>query len=153
MTKLSNYEPKKVLHYFEELTKIPRGSGNEKQVSDYLKKFAEDRNLEVIQDDVMNIIIKKPGSKGSEQKDAVILQGHMDMVCVKEEGSDHDFSKDPIKFMVNGDKITADRTTLGADNGIAVSFGLALLSSSLLTALFFALFATILQSFKIQLSF
>ncbi|NLB19740.1 MAG: aminoacyl-histidine dipeptidase [Clostridium sp.] len=130
MTKLSNYEPKNVLHYFEELTKIPRGSGNEKQVSDYLKKFAEDRNLEVIQDDVMNIIIKKPGSKGSEQKDAVILQGHMDMVNEKNNDSDHDFDKDALKLRVVEGNLYATGTTLGADNGIAVAYALAILDNA-----------------------
>lgn len=130
MTVLSSYEPKKVLHYFEELTKIPRGSGNEKQVSDYLKKFAEDRNLEVIQDDVMNIIIKKPGSEGSEHKDAVIIQGHMDMVNEKNNDSDHDFDKDPLKLRVVDGNLYATGTTLGADNGIAVAYALAILDDT-----------------------
>lgn len=130
MSILSQYEPKKVLHYFEELTKIPRGSGNEKAVSDYLKKFAEDRNLEVIQDEILNIIIKKPGTPGYENSKPVIIQGHMDMVDEKNNDTVHDFKKDPLKLRVVDDHLYATGTTLGADNGIAVAYALAILDSS-----------------------
>lgn len=129
MSILSQYEPKKVLEYFEELTKIPRGSGNEKAVSDYLKKFAEDRNLDVIQDEVMNIIIKKPGTPGYEDSKPVIIQGHMDMVDEKNNDTVHDFSKDPLKLRIVEDHLYATGTTLGADNGIAVAYALAILDS------------------------
>ena len=129
MSILSQYEPNKVLHYFEELTKIPRGSGNEKAVSEYLKKFAEDRNLDVIQDEVMNIIIKKPGTPGYEDSKAVIIQGHMDMVDEKNNDTAHDFSKDPLKLRIVEDHLYATGTTLGADNGIAVAYALAILDS------------------------
>ncbi|MFH5836012.1 aminoacyl-histidine dipeptidase [Proteiniclasticum sp. C24MP] len=129
MSILSQYEPKKVLHYFEELTKIPRGSGNEKAVSDFLKKFAEERNLQVIQDEVMNIIIKKPGTPGYESSSPVIIQGHMDMVDEKNNDTTHDFSKDPLKLRVMEDHLYATGTTLGADNGIAVAYALAILDS------------------------
>lgn len=122
-----NIEPKEVFHWFSELNKIPRCSGNEKEVSDFLKKFAEDRNLEVIQDEALNVIIKKKGSEGYENSKPVIIQGHMDMVCVKEEDSDHDFEKDPITMKVEGDFLTAEKTTLGGDDGIAVAYGLAVL--------------------------
>src|SRR5690606_30175675 len=84
---------------------------------------------ETIQDDSLNVIIKKPGTPGYENSLTVILQGHMDMVCEKEESCSHDFSKDPIKLKVEGDFITAEGTTLGADNGIAVAMCLALLES------------------------
>ncbi|BBE30410.1 aminoacyl-histidine dipeptidase [Tepiditoga spiralis] len=124
---LENLEPKKVFTFFEELTKIPRGSGNEKAVSDYLVKFAKDRNLEVIQDEALNVIIKK---KGVENSPTVILQGHMDMVCEKESSSNHDFTKDPIPLIVEGDFVKTNGTTLGADNGIAVAYALALLDSN-----------------------
>lgn len=122
-----NIEPKEVFHWFSELNKIPRCSGNEQEVSDFLKKFAEDRNLEVIQDEALNVIIKKKGSAGYENSEPVIIQGHMDMVCVKEEDSDHDFEKDPITMKVEGDFLTAEKTTLGGDDGIAVAYGLAVL--------------------------
>ena len=127
MSVLQSYEPKKVMHYFEELTKIPRGSGNEKAVSDYLKKFAEDRNLFVVQDDVMNILIKKPGAPGYENSVPVIIQGHMDMVDEKNNDTVHDFTKDPLKLRIEGEHLYATGTTLGADNGIAVAYALAIL--------------------------
>ncbi|MGL5352133.1 MAG: aminoacyl-histidine dipeptidase [Clostridium sp.] len=127
---LQNIEPKLVFSYFEEISQIPRGSGNEKAISDYLVKFAKDLNLEVIQDEVLNVIIKKPGTKGYENSKTVIIQGHMDMVCEKNKGTDHDFKKDPLKLRVVGDKIYATDTTLGADNGIAVAYGLALVASN-----------------------
>lgn len=129
MEELKNSICVEVFQYFKEMNEIPRGSGNEKAISDWLVKFAKDHSLEVIQDKAMNIIIRKPGSKGYENAAPVILQGHMDMVCEKEEDKEHDFLKDPIDFIVEGDKIHADRTTLGSDNGIAVCYGLAILAS------------------------
>ena len=116
-----------VLKYFKELAQIPRESGNEKEVSDFLVNFAKERNLEVVQDDALNVIIRKDASEGYEDHPIVALQGHMDMVCVKEEGSDHDFEKDPIKLIEEDGWITADGTTLGADNGIGVAFAMAVL--------------------------
>ena len=127
---LQNIEPTIVFSYFEEISQIPRGSGNEKAISDYLVKFAKDLNLEVIQDEVLNVIIKKPGTKGYENSKTVIIQGHMDMVCEKNKGTNHDFEKDPLKLRVVGDDIYATDTTLGADNGIAVAYGLALVASN-----------------------
>jgi dipeptidase D len=127
---LENLQPKPVFLYFEELTRIPRCSGSEKQASDYLVGFAKERKLEVVQDKALNVIIKKPGTAGYEKSPAVIIQGHMDMVCEKSKGSRHDFSKDPISLKVEGDFLRADGTTLGADNGIGVAYGLALLDSA-----------------------
>ena len=118
-----------VFKYFEEISKIPRGSGNEKEISDYLASEGKRLNLEVIQDNALNVIIKKPASPGYENAPAVILQGHMDMVCEKNKDIKHDFTKDPIKLQVKGNYLYADGTTLGADNGIAVAMGLALLAS------------------------
>lgn len=130
METLKNSKCPEVFQYFNDLNQIPRCSGDEKAVSDWLVAFAEKLGLSAHQDEAMNVVIKKPGTAGYEASAPVILQGHMDMVCVSEEGSTHDFSKDPIRLLVSGDKITADGTTLGADNGIAVSYGLALLASS-----------------------
>lgn len=127
---LSNLKPQLVFKYFEEISQIPRGSGNEKEISDYLFKFAKDLGLEVIQDDYLNIIIKKPATKGYENAPGVILQGHMDMVCEKNKGTNHDFKKDPLKLRIDGDYIYATDTTLGADNGIAVAMGMAVLASN-----------------------
>ena len=128
---LEGLKPDKVFYYFEEISKIPRCSGKEKQISDYLYNFAKSRDLEVIQDEHLNIIIKKPASKGYENAPTVMLQGHMDMVCEKNEGLDHDFDKDPIKLRIMDGCIYASDTTLGADNGIAVAYALSVLDSEL----------------------
>ncbi|MCD8089652.1 MAG: aminoacyl-histidine dipeptidase [Clostridiales bacterium] len=120
---------KKAIEFFGEINKIPRGSGNEKGVSDFLVSFAKDRDLEVIQDEAMNVLIRKPASPGCEGKSPVIIQGHMDMVCEKKAGKVHDFLKDPIDLIFEGDFIRADETTLGADDGIAVAMAMAVLDS------------------------
>ncbi|WP_099188631.1 aminoacyl-histidine dipeptidase [Tepidibacter mesophilus] len=127
---LKNLKPEAVFRYFEEMSQIPRGSGNEKAISDYLVNFAKKHNLEVIQDEVLNVIIKKTATKGYEDAPCVILQGHMDMVCEKNKGTDHDFEKDPLKLKIVDNYIYADNTTLGADNGIAVAYALAILEAN-----------------------
>ncbi|MGL5347666.1 MAG: aminoacyl-histidine dipeptidase [Peptostreptococcaceae bacterium] len=127
---LKNLKPQLVFKYFEEISQIPRGSGNEKAISDYLKSFGENLGLETIQDDALNVIIRKPATKGYENCPGVILQGHMDMVCEKNKGTNHDFEKDSIKLRIEDDMIYATGTTLGADNGIAVAMGLAVLASN-----------------------
>lgn len=126
---LCNQEPTDVFFYFEELSKIPRGSGNEQEVSDFLVAFAKSHSLEVNQDAALNVVIKKPGTIGYENSPVVVIQGHMDMVCEKDPEVIHDFFKDPICLHVQDDMIFAKGTTLGADNGIAVAMGLALLAS------------------------
>lgn len=118
-----------VFHYFAEISEIPRGSGNEQAISDYLVRFARERNLEVIQDEALNVIIKKEATTGYENVPTVIIQGHMDMVCEKNQDTIHDFEKDPLQLRVIGDMLYATDTTLGADNGIAVAYALALLDS------------------------
>lgn len=130
MKVLQNLEPKLVFDFFEKISDIPRGSGNEKAISDYLLKFGKELGLETIQDEALNIIIKKPASTGYENAPTVIIQGHMDMVCEKNNGTDHDFEKDPLKLRVVDDYIYATDTTLGADNGIAVAYGMALLADN-----------------------
>ena len=125
--KITGYKPEKLFQFFEEISAIPRGSGNEKGISDYLVKFAGDRGLWVHQDDAYNVIIKKGGSKGAEDKPAVMLQGHIDMVCEKVAGVEHDFEKDGIDLIVKDGVLTADGTTLGADNGVAVALMLMVL--------------------------
>lgn len=119
-----------ILKQFEAINTIPRCSGNELEVSNYLKKFGEDLGLEVVQDELLNIIIKKPGTSGYENSPTVILQGHMDMVCEKTSSSNHDFSKDPIEMTIDRDYLRANNTTLGADNGIAVAISMAILESN-----------------------
>lgn len=140
---LGDLNPKKVFSFFEELTRIPHGSGNEKGISDFLVKFAKDRGLEVIQDEVLNVIIKKPAVKGYENAPTIIIQGHMDMVCEKNKNTVHDFEKDALKLRIEGDYVYANGTTLGADNGIAVAYGLAILDSDELAHPAIELFVTI----------
>jgi len=127
---LENHAAKSAFKFFEKISCIPRGSGNEKGISDYLAAFAKEKGLWVQQDKALNVVIKKPGTKGYENAPAVILQGHMDMVCEKNAGTVHDFEKDPLKLIVEGDFLKAEGTTLGADNGAAVAMALALLDSS-----------------------
>ena len=126
---LSNLEPQNVFHFFEEITKIPHGSGNVGQISDYLVKFARDRGLFCIQDELKNIIIVKEAVPGYEDEPAVILQGHMDMVAVKKPDCDIDMAKEGLRIAVRGDEIYAEGTSLGGDDGIAVAYALALLDS------------------------
>lgn len=126
---LQNLEPESVFEYFEAISNIPRGSGNEKAISDYLLNFGRSLGLETIQDEALNIIIKKPATSGYEKSPTVIIQGHMDMVCEKNNGTKHDFEKDPLKLRVVNDYIYATDTTLGADNGIAVAYAMALLEA------------------------
>ena len=130
LEKLKDLNSYEAFKYFREMNKIPRGSGNEKAVSDWLVNFAKEHNLKVIQDSALNIIIKSPGTTGYENAPNIILQGHMDMVCEKEIGAKHDFLKDPIEFIVEGDFLRANKTTLGADDGIAVAMSLAVIASN-----------------------
>lgn len=129
MRVLAELQPQKVFEFFEELCKIPRGTFNIQQVSDYCVSFAKERNLEVTQDEAGNVIIKKPGTAGYEESAPVILQGHMDMVCEKHPDSDHDFKKDPLQIYVEDGFVKAKDTTLGGDNGIAVAMAMAVLDS------------------------
>ncbi len=132
MSVLENLQPQRVFHYFEEITKIPHGSGNTKEMSDYLVNFAKEHGLRYIQDESNNVILFKPAAKGYENAPTVMLQGHMDMVCEKPPDSSHDFTKDALKLQVEGDFISAQGTTLGGDDGIAVAYGLALLEDETL---------------------
>ena len=126
---LAGLEPASVFHYFEEICNIPHGSGNEEQISNYIKEFADKRGLSCIQDEWNNIIIVKEATKGYEDQETMILQGHMDMVAVKEADSSLDMAKDALRLEVNGDYISAKETSLGGDDGIAVAYALALLDA------------------------
>ncbi len=129
MRVLENLQPERVFYYFEEIAKIPHGSGNTKQISDYLVDFAKEHNLEYYQDDINNVIMIKEATAGYENAEAVIIQGHMDMVCEKESDCDIDFEKDGLRLYVEDGFVKAKGTTLGGDDGIAVAYGLALLES------------------------
>ena len=129
MSVLSELEPKKVFYYFEELCKIPHGSYNTKAISDYCMQFAADRGLEAEQDDTNNVIIRKNGTAGYEESAPVIIQGHLDMVCEKMPGVEHDFEKEPLDLQIEDGFVTANGTTLGGDDGIAIAMALAVLDS------------------------
>lgn len=129
MRVLKDLEPLKVFEYFEEICNIPHGSGNTKRISDYLVRFALDHKLRCIQDDSGNVVIFKKASPGYESKEPVIIQGHMDMVCEKEDDVVIDFDKEGLRLTVSDGIVKAKGTTLGADDGIAVAYALALLDS------------------------
>ena len=127
--KLDNLQPAEVFRYFEEICSIPHGSNNLEKISAYLVNFAKEHNLKYRQDESLNVIIWKEASSGYENYPTVILQGHMDMVAVKEDSSDKDMEKDGLDIYVDGDYITADKTSLGGDDGIAVAYALAIMAS------------------------
>ncbi|HOF08303.1 MAG TPA: aminoacyl-histidine dipeptidase, partial [Bacteroidales bacterium] len=124
-------EPHKVWQYFYEITQIPRPSKNEDKIIAYLENFAKSKNLEYKKDRVNNIVIRKPASKGGENKPMVALQCHVDMVCEKNNDVDKDFLKDPIEAYIDGEWVKAKGTTLGADDGIGVAMQLAILDSDI----------------------
>ncbi len=123
---LESYDYKKVLYYFEQLTKIPHGSGNVQAISDYLANFAKEQGLRYVQDEALNVVMFKEASPGYENAPVVMLQGHMDMVCEKNADSGHDFEKDALELRVDGDNLMANGTTLGGDDGVAVAYMMAL---------------------------
>ncbi len=126
---LDGLEPKKVFKYFERIASIPHGSRNTRMISDCLAAFAEERGLRYIQDEAGNVIIFKDGTKGYENSPAVIIQGHMDMVCEKTPDSCINFERDGLELAKTDEYIYAKGTTLGGDDGIAVAFALAILDS------------------------
>ena len=118
-----------IIDYFEQINQIPRCSKQEQQISRWLQHWAKDRGVPVKSDSAGNLVLQVPASNGFEHAPTVILQGHLDMVCEKQDDSDHDFSKDPIRMVQDGPWLTAGETTLGADNGIAIALALALVDS------------------------
>ena len=124
---LSHLEPGNVFRFFEELSRIPRESGHTDAVSAWVEDFARARGLRCRRDELGNVVIWKDASPGYEGHPAVILQGHTDMVCVQAPGTDHDFEKDPLTLVLDGDWLRAENTTLGGDDGAAVAMMLALL--------------------------
>lgn len=129
---LEQIDYKGIFKYFSEISRIPRGSGNEKEVSDYLVSFAKELKLEHYQDEANNVIMIKEATPGYENEPAIILQGHMDMVCEKKKEYTHDFLKDGISLILEGDYLHADGTTLGADDGIAVAYIMAMMADNTL---------------------
>lgn len=126
---LQNLQPERVFYYFEQLCRIPHGSGNVGKLADYLVFFAKLHSLAWERDGADNVILRKDATEGYEALPTVILQGHTDMVCAKAPDSPHDFAKDPLRLQTDGRIVWADGTTLGGDDGIAVAMMLAVLES------------------------
>jgi len=124
---LEGVKPERLWYHFEEISKIPRCSKHEEKVREYIVNFAKEKGLKYKVDSIGNVVVIKEADEGYQDKPAVILQGHIDMVCEKNKETEHDFSKDPIKLKVDGDWLTAEGTTLGADNGIGVAAAPAIL--------------------------
>lgn len=129
MRVLENLEPKNVFEYFEKICSIPHGSGNMNRISQFCVDFAKERGLEVYQDEMKNVIIIKEATKGYEDCEPLIIQGHLDMVCEKRPEKNKDFLTEGLDLCTDGKKVWADGTTLGGDDGIAVAYALALLDS------------------------
>lgn len=126
MPTLEKLQPAAVWRIFEKMSEIPRGSGDEARVLEMFKAWAQERGLSWKQDRVGNVLISIPATPGCEKAPALLIQGHVDMVCEKNAATAHDFTRDPIRLVVDGDWVKATGTTLGADNGIGVAMGLAL---------------------------
>lgn len=124
---IENFKYPKTLRFFEEISAIPRGSYHEEKIADYLVSFAEERGLEVDRDTLGNVLINCPATEGFEDRPALLLQGHTDMVCEKNADVEHDFLKDPLDLYEENGWIRARGTTLGADNGVAIATMLAIL--------------------------
>ena len=124
---LKNLKPARVWHWFGEIMQIPRPSKHEERISAYLVKWGKEHGLETKSDKLGNVLIRKPASKGYEKSPMVCLQAHMDMVCEKNSTKKFDFMKDAIQPVLDGEWLTADGTTLGADDGIGVAAILAIL--------------------------
>ena len=122
------YEPKDVLQYFEDLARIPRGSGNCEAVAEYVYNWGKELGLDAYKDEYHNVVLKKPGSAGCEDMPAVMLQGHLDIVAVKLPESDHNFMTDPLPLYVEDGILRSKGTTLGADNGNACAYMMGVLA-------------------------
>lgn len=127
---IMSLEPTALWKYFSAICQIPHVTDDEEQLAKHIENFAKDLDLEVSRDEVNNIVIKKPATPGLEDRQTVILQAHLDMVGEKSASSRHDFQQDPIEMVCNGDWVSANGTTLGADNGIGVAAAMAILAAT-----------------------
>ena len=127
---IRNLEPKALWNNFYSLTQIPRPSGKKEKIGQFLVEFGKSLGLETLQDEIGNVLVRKPATPGMEDRQAVVLQSHMDMVPQKNSNVDHDFEKDPIDAFVDGEWVRANSTTLGADNGIGVAAAMSILQST-----------------------
>ena len=128
---IRDLEPKLIWEQFDDITRVPRPSKKEEKIIEWLVAFAQKHGFDYQKDDTGNVVMRKPATKGYEGRPAVILQSHMDMVCEKNEGVEHDFAKDPIRYVIENGWMIAPDTTLGADCGIGIAAQLALLDSDL----------------------
>jgi len=129
-TEILKLQPTIVWEYFKEILEIPRPSKKEEKIVAHLLKFGKDQNLETLQDEIGNVLIRKPATPGMENRKSVVLQSHLDMVCEKNSDKVHDFDNDPIESIIDDDWVTANDTTLGADDGIGVAAQMAILASN-----------------------
>lgn len=130
---IEGLKPEIMWKRFYEITQIPRPSKKEEKILEYLRNFAKEHDLEMKEDETGNIVMKLPATPGYENKPTIVLQGHVDMVCEKNKGTEHDFENDPIKLVKDGEWMTAEGTTLGADNGIGVAAGLSVVTDDSIT--------------------
>lgn len=129
---IKNRRPEKLFHFFEEISAIPRGSGNEKEIADYIENFAKARGLFCVRDEINNVFVRIEASEGREGENAILLQGHTDMVCEKNSDTEHDFEKDPLELYIDENGwLRAKGTTLGGDNGVAIALMLLVLDGGL----------------------
>jgi dipeptidase D len=129
MEKINDIRPIEVWQIFDQMLQIPRPSKHEEKIQEWAVSYGKNLGLETIHDRVGNVIIRKPATQGMENRKGVILQGHLDMVPQKNSDKVHDFAADPIEAFIDGEWVTANGTTLGADNGIGVSAAMAVLAS------------------------
>lgn len=129
---LEQIDYKTIFHYFEEISKVPRGSYHNEKISDYLVQFAKERGIAYRQEECGNVIFRKPASADCRSGKTVMMQGHMDMVCVCEDDS-HDFETEGLNLQIHGDWLEAEKTTLGGDDGIALAYILAVFADDTLT--------------------
>lgn len=129
-TALAGIKPELVWHYFEEICKVPRPSKKEEKIAAYIKSWAKDMGFEIQEDTIGNFVVRKPATPGMENRKPVCIQGHIDMVCEKNSDVEFDFDNDPIQAYIDGDWVKARGTTLGADNGVGVAMGMAVLASN-----------------------
>ena len=127
---IKDLSPKAIWENFYKLTQVPRPSNHEEKAREFMMKWAKEHNIDAQQDECGNIIMRKAATPGMENRKGVILQGHLDMVPQKNEDTVHDFEKDPIQAYVDGEWVRAKGTTLGADNGMGVSAGMAVLTAT-----------------------
>jgi dipeptidase D len=130
MSDIQKLQPAKLWNFFHDITQIPHPSKKEEKIVDYVAAFGRKYNLKTIKDTTGNVIIRKPATKGMENRQGVILQTHLDMVPQKNNDKKHDFEMDPIETIIDGEWVKANGTTLGSDNGIGVAAALAVLASN-----------------------